>query len=98
MMPTGRSPSTTSRSRSPVANPLHPKIRGNPVARVFKGDVGAVRRRRRSSRTSATTYRLTEHFHYWTKHVQINAVLQPSCSSRSAKQLAKEKGISTATG
>ena len=26
---------------------------------------------------AATTYRLTEHFHYWTKHVRVNAVLQP---------------------
>ena len=25
----------------------------------------------------ATTYRLTEHFHYWTKHARLNAIMQP---------------------
>ena len=24
-----------------------------------------------------TTYRLTEHFHYWTKHARLNAIAQP---------------------
>lgn len=24
-----------------------------------------------------TTYRLTEHFHYWTKHALLNAIAQP---------------------
>ena len=42
---------------------------------------------------AATTYRLTEHFHFWTKHVQINAVLQPEFFVEISEQLAKEKGI-----
>ena len=38
---------------------------------------------------AATSYRLTEHFHYWTKHVRVNAVLQPEFFveiSRGARQ------------
>ena len=42
---------------------------------------------------AATSYRLTEHFHFWTKHVQINAVLQPEFFVEISEQLAKEKGI-----
>jgi len=41
----------------------------------------------------ATTYRLTEHFHYWTKHVHINAVLQPEQFVEIGEALAKELGI-----
>jgi formate dehydrogenase major subunit len=41
----------------------------------------------------ATSYRLTEHFHYWTKHAQINAVLQPEQFVEIGEQLAKDKGI-----
>ena len=41
----------------------------------------------------ATTYRLTEHFHFWTKHARINAILQPEFFVEIGEQLAKEKGI-----
>ncbi len=42
---------------------------------------------------SATTYRLTEHFHFWTKHALINAILQPEEFVEIGEALAKEKGI-----
>ena len=41
----------------------------------------------------ATTYRLTEHFHFWTKHAAINAILQPEQFVEIGEELAKEKGI-----
>ena len=41
----------------------------------------------------ATTYRLTEHFHYWTKSVHTNAVLQPEMFVEMGERLAKAKGI-----
>ena len=41
----------------------------------------------------ATTYRLTEHFHFWTKHARINAILQPEQFVEIGEELAKEKGI-----
>jgi len=77
---------------SPVANVLWPKIRGNPAARVFKGDM-EVFGDAKEFPYAATSYRLTEHFHFWTKHVQINAVLQPEFFVEISEQLAKEKGI-----
>ena len=44
----------------------------------------------------ATTYRLTEHFHFWTKHALINAILQPEEFVEIGEALAKEKGIEQA--
>ena len=43
---------------------------------------------------AATSYRLTEHFHFWTKHDQVNASLQPEFFVEISEELAKEKGIS----
>jgi formate dehydrogenase major subunit len=77
---------------SPTANVLHDKNSANPAARLFKADKEALG-------TSAdfpyvaTTYRLTEHFHYWTKHVKINAILQPELFVEISEDLAKEKNI-----
>ena len=78
---------------SPIANPINPKIRGNPVARVFKGDMEQFGDAKEFP-YAATSYRLTEHFHYWTKHSQINASLQPEFFVEIGEELAKEKGIS----
>ncbi|HMO30334.1 molybdopterin dinucleotide binding domain-containing protein, partial [Enterovirga sp.] len=41
----------------------------------------------------ATSYRLTEHFHYWTKNNHVNSVLQPEFFVEISEELAKEKGI-----
>ena len=65
---------TTSRSKARSPTRSTPAIRGNPVARVFKDDFAAVRRRSAEFPYAATSYRLTEHFHYWTKHNRVNAV------------------------
>jgi formate dehydrogenase major subunit len=40
-------------------------------------------------------YRLTEHFHYWTKHARLNAIAQPEQFVEIGEELAK-KGIATA--
>jgi formate dehydrogenase major subunit len=40
-----------------------------------------------------TTYRLTEHFHYWTKQSLVNAITQPEQFVEIGEELAKEKGI-----
>ena len=77
---------------SPIANPIAPKIRGNPAARVFANDM-EVFGDSKEFPYAATTYRLTEHFHYWTKHVQVNAVLQPEFFVEISQELAKEKNI-----
>ena len=77
---------------SPVANPLFPKVKGNPAARVFKGDM-EVFGDAREFPIVATTYRLVEHFHYWTKAVHMNAVVQPEFFVEISEELAREKGI-----
>ncbi|MEN1713060.1 molybdopterin dinucleotide binding domain-containing protein, partial [Pseudomonas aeruginosa] len=40
-----------------------------------------------------TTYRLTEHFHYWTKHALLNAILQPEQFVEIGESLANKLGI-----
>jgi len=77
---------------SPVPNVLHPKVSNNPVARVFADDRAAFGTAPAFPYV-ATTYRLTEHFHFWTKHARINAILQPEEFIEIGEVLAKEKGI-----
>jgi formate dehydrogenase major subunit len=77
---------------SPITNPVAPKIRGNPVARVFRGDLEQFGDAK-DFPYAATSYRLTEHFHFWTKHVQINAMLQPEFFVEIGEELARAKGI-----
>jgi len=77
---------------SPIANPLAPKVRGNPVARVFKGDMEQFGDAKEFP-YAATSYRLTEHFHFWTKHNEVNASLQPEFFVEISEQLAAEKNI-----
>ncbi len=73
-------------------NPLHPKVVSNPAARVFQGDLEAFGTSK-DFPYAATTYRLTEHFHYWTKHVQLTSILQPEQFVEVGEELAKAKGI-----
>jgi formate dehydrogenase major subunit len=77
---------------SPSKNLLHPKVQTNPAARIFANDRKALGTRADFPYV-ATTYRLTEHFHYWTKHALINAILQPEEFVEIGEVLAKEKGI-----
>ncbi len=81
---------------SPIAaNPLHPKndlAKFNPAARVFKDDWSSFGTPDQFPYVG-TTYRLTEHFHFWTKHVRLNAIVQPEQFVEIGEELAKEKGI-----
>lgn len=81
---------------SPLAeNPMFPsnaKAKNNPAARVFSGDqeyFGAAD----AYPFVATTYRLVEHFHFWTKHSWLNAITQPEQFVEIGEELAKSKGI-----
>ena len=92
MMRDGPVPAHYEPFESPVVNVVAPKIRGNPAARVFKNDMeqfGTVA----EFPYAATSYRLTEHFHYWTKHAAINASLQPEFFVEISEELAKEKSV-----
>ncbi|TAM00766.1 MAG: formate dehydrogenase-N subunit alpha [Paraburkholderia sp.] len=77
-------------------NPFHrdnPLATNNPAARVFPGD-------RKTFGTAdsfphvATSYRLTEHFHFWTKHARLNAIIQPQQFVEISEELAQEIGVS----
>ncbi|KQW93348.1 formate dehydrogenase [Massilia sp. Root418] len=76
-------------------NPLHPKnprATSNPGARMFKDD-----RAKLGTHTDfphvATSYRLTEHFHFWTKHARLNAIIQPEQFVEIGEDLAGEIGV-----
>ena len=76
-------------------NPMHPNnplARANPAARVFKGDLEAFGKPSEFPYV-ATSYRLTEHFHYWTKNVKTSAIIQPQQFVEIGEELAKAKGI-----
>ncbi len=73
-------------------NPLHPKVISNPAARVFKGDMEAFGKGK-DFPYAATTYRLTEHFHFWTKHTKLSSIMQPEQFVEIGEELAREKGI-----
>lgn len=73
-------------------NPLHPKVVSNPAARVFPNDRAMLGGKDEFPHV-ATTYRLTEHFHFWTKHAKINASLQPEQFVEIGEALAQELGI-----
>jgi formate dehydrogenase major subunit len=78
-----------------AANPLHPKnpkAKSNPAARVYKGDMEAFGSAK-DYPFIATTYRLVEHFHYWSKHSELNAIIQPEMFVEISEALAKERGI-----
>jgi formate dehydrogenase major subunit len=80
-----------------AANPMHPqnpKALSNPAARVFKGDMAEMGKADKFPYV-ATTYRLTEHFHFWTKSVGLTAIVQPSQFVELDEDLAKEKGIAS---
>jgi formate dehydrogenase major subunit len=79
-------------AESPVANPLHPSQSSNPAVRPFTTEYDVLG-------TSdeypivCTTYRLTEHFHYWTKNNPYAMQLQPEFFVEMPEELAREKGI-----
>jgi formate dehydrogenase major subunit len=76
-------------------NPMHPDNKAaisNPAARVFPDDRAAFGTHVNFPHT-ATTYRLTEHFHYWTKHARLNAIIQPQQFVEISEELAKQVGV-----
>ncbi|RFU49022.1 formate dehydrogenase-N subunit alpha [Paraburkholderia sp. DHOC27] len=76
-------------------NPLHPQnplATSNPAARVFADDRAAFGKAPEFPHT-ATTYRLTEHFHFWTKHARLNSIIQPQQFVEIGEDLAREVGV-----
>jgi len=75
-----------------LLNDKAPNAVSNPAARVFKPDWEQFGKPD-AYPVIATTYRLTEHFHYWTKHARINAILQPEQFVEIGEDLAKQVGV-----
>jgi formate dehydrogenase major subunit len=91
-MPDGPFPEHYEPFEAPTANAFHPKVGPNPAARIFKGDRENLGKAEEFP-YAATTYRLTEHFHFWSKHVRALAVVQPEQFVEMDESLARKKGI-----
>jgi formate dehydrogenase major subunit len=77
---------------SPVENPLHPQQSTNPVVKRFttpSDKYGTAK----DYNIICTTYRLTEHYHYWTKNNPMNVQLVPEPFVEIPAELANELGI-----
>jgi formate dehydrogenase major subunit len=77
---------------TPLARNPFGKVLNNPAARVYPDDWKAFGKPDEFPFV-ATTYRLTEHFHFWSKHARIPAVLQPQAFAEISEGLARKKGI-----
>ncbi len=77
---------------SPLAKNPFGKVLFNPAARVFPDDWKSAGKPDEFPFV-ATTYRLTEHFHFWTKNARIPAILQPEAFVELPEGLARKKGI-----
>lgn len=81
-------------AESPVENQMHPNVGSNPMALKFSSDLDPLGTAEQYPYV-AITYRLTEHFHYWTKHVESSAQLQSTFFVELPQALADEKGIAS---
>jgi len=79
---------------SPVANPLHPNQSNNPVVKKYKTALDKYGTPEQGFTVICTTYRLTEHYHYWTKNNPMNVQLVPEMFVEIPVELANELGIS----
>lgn len=92
-MAEGPFPSHYEPMESPIGkNLMYPKQLNNPAVRIFENDREQLGKMNEFPYVG-TTYRLTEHFHYWTKHALLNAIAQPEQFIEMGEELAKEKGI-----
>ena len=82
-------------AEAPIPNPLHPRQSSNPAVKQFKTQYDKLGEAK-DYPIVCTTYRLTEHFHYWSKNNAYNMELQPEFFIEIPEELASEKGISNA--
>ncbi len=78
---------------SPTKNLLHPQQNNNPIAKKFKSDMDKFGTPEEGYNIVCTTYRLTEHYHYWTKNNPMNVQLVPEPFVEIPAELADEMGI-----
>ena len=78
---------------SPVENLLHPQHSNNPVVKAFKTPYDKLGTTKDGYTIVCTTYRLTEHYHYWTKNNPALVQTVPEPFVEIPVELANEKGI-----
>ena len=78
---------------SPIANPLHPNQSTNPVVKTMKSEHDKLGTPEQGFNVVCTTYRLTEHYHYWTKNNPMIVQLVPEPFVEIPTELANEMGI-----
>jgi formate dehydrogenase major subunit len=78
---------------SPIANPLHPQQSTNPVVKKFKSPLDKYGSPGEGFDVVCTTYRLTEHYHYWTKNNPMEVQLVPEPFVELPLELADRIGV-----
>jgi formate dehydrogenase major subunit len=78
---------------SPFDNLIHPKQTHNPVARIFQSPDDKYGSPKDGYNIICTTYRLTEHYHYWTKNNPMNVQLVPEPFVEIPAGLADDMGL-----
>ena len=80
-------------TESPLVNPLHPRQSSNPIAKRFKSAMDKLGTVEQGYNIVCTTFRLTEHYHYWTKNNQMNVQLQPEPFIEIPAELGDDLGL-----
>jgi formate dehydrogenase major subunit len=78
---------------SAVLNPLHPERSSNPVVKKYSTPMDKYATPGDGFTVICTTYRLTEHYHYWTKNNPMNVQLVPEPFVEIPVELAGNLGI-----
>ena len=78
---------------SPVQNALHPAQANNPVVKKLSTPADKYGTPGEGFTVVCTTYRLVEHYHYWTKNNPVNVELSPEPFVEMPVELADDLGI-----
>jgi formate dehydrogenase major subunit len=78
---------------SPIKNPLHASQSNNPVVKKMTTPLDKYGTPEEGFNVVCTTYRLTEHYHYWTKNNPVNVQLIPEPFVEVSIELADEMGF-----
>jgi len=78
---------------SPIANILHPNQSTNPIAKIYRSAADKYAKPGQGFDVICTTYRLTEHYHYWTKNNPMNVELVPEPFIEVPFELAERMGV-----
>ncbi len=78
---------------NPIANPLHPSQSHNPVVKKYKTPLDKYGTPEQGFNVICTTYRLTEHYHYWTKNNPMTVQLVPEPFVEIPVELADKLGL-----